>query len=753
MERQLEKPKKTSINFSELIYPIFKNWIIVLIAFISVVTTVIILNLTSSPVYEASATIMINGNGNLSSQMFTSSEIFMKRYLVKNQVAILKSRHLASVVIQKLLQSVWRDSMEILSGDEKNRLPSLQELTTRFQNATSVSYGVENDIINLKGRASNPREAAALVNTWIDLYQDYDFSKTHGEVIETKHFLEKKLKDIELKLSDSENALATYQKQNNVVSLPKKTEELVTQLVNFESLYNQTKAELEATENELSYLNDQLDENKKYLVDNMVNTSNSVLQELQRQMAELVVEKAAYEAQLLGAGYATASDIKLKQMENRLKGVREKIVDETKKLVNGDLTMMNPLNRSEKLITDILRLQTTRKSLEAKENILKEDINEYNKKLTNLPDKNRELVRLEREVQVNTNIYVMIREKYEETRIRESGQAELIRVIDRAEPPMSPISPKVKLNLILGCFFGMLLGICLVSLKEYFADTINSRDELEKMGLKVLGSVPHFKQRSYNLKCFIHRKKSNQKKFLPFSTVNDQNNLAFGEAYRTIRTALSFQNHSKKLKTILVTSPGPSEGKSTTVTNLAIASAQKNTKTLIIDSDLRRPVLHTYFTATKNNHGFSNFLEKSTSWRRAIVKTDLKFLFFLCAGQQRDDAAELLCQRKLKTFIRELKKSYEYVFFDSPPLLPVTDSTILASLVDGVILVVKFRQTEREAVIRSIELLKNVNANLLGIVFVGSHDYKKYRKYNEYYRFDYMQKQNQPFKLVVGGKY
>ena len=214
---------------------------------------------------------------------------------------------------------------------------------------------------------------------------------------------------------------------------------------------------------------------------------------------------------------------------------------------------------------------------------------------------------------------------------------------------------------------------------------------------------------------------------------------------------MSFQNHSKNLKTILVTSPGPSEGKSTTVTNLAIAAAQKNAKTLIIDSDLRRPVLQTCFAETKNNRGFSGFLEKGTSWRRAIVKTNLKLLFFLSAGQQRDDAAELLCQRKLKPFIRELKKSYEYIFFDSPPMLPVTDSTILASLVDGVILVVRFGQTEREAVIRSIELLKNVNANLLGIVFIGSHDYKKYRKYNGYYHVDNKQKQTQQLKLVAGG--
>ena len=148
----MEKQKTASVNMLELIFPVVKNWILVLIAVFSVFVTVMILTFTASPVYEASAIIIINRGGNLSGQMFDYPGVFMQRYLIKNQVAILESRQLASNVIRKMVNSVYSDSLKILKGEEESKLASFQVMNNRFRGATSISYSVENDVIELRGK-------------------------------------------------------------------------------------------------------------------------------------------------------------------------------------------------------------------------------------------------------------------------------------------------------------------------------------------------------------------------------------------------------------------------------------------------------------------------------------------------------------------------------------------------------------------------------------------------------------------------
>jgi capsular exopolysaccharide synthesis family protein len=191
------------------------------------------------------------------------------------------------------------------------------------------------------------------------------------------------------------------------------------------------------------------------------------------------------------------------------------------------------------------------------------------------------------------------------------------------------------------------------------------------------------------------------------------------------------------LRTILVTSANPAEGKSTTVSNLAIAFAQAGKKVLVVDTDLRKPNLHAEFDL-KRSPGITDVLFNKSELKAVIQQTVVKNLDLLCCGTIPSNPSELLGSAAMKTFVDKSKEKYDMVFFDSPPLLAVTDSSILSTLVDGVIVVASAGQTRTDSFFRTIDSLEGIRANVLGVVlnnFDLSTAYSSYYGYHRHYRY------------------
>ncbi|MCB2293937.1 CpsD/CapB family tyrosine-protein kinase [Clostridium algoriphilum] len=210
------------------------------------------------------------------------------------------------------------------------------------------------------------------------------------------------------------------------------------------------------------------------------------------------------------------------------------------------------------------------------------------------------------------------------------------------------------------------------------------------------------------------------------------------EAYRTLRTNIEFSSFDKKIKTILITSSGPGEGKTTTSSNLAIVMAQGGSKTLLIDCDQRKPSVHRVF-GFSNANGLSNILvnENEVDINVSIQKTVVPNLHVLSSGTRPPNPAELLGSEKMKNFIEELKKTYDYIILDTPPITLVTDAQILSQYTDGCLLVISAGEAERDAVIKAKGLLEKVNAKILGVV-INKMDSKKKGYYN--YQYEYGEK-------------
>jgi capsular exopolysaccharide synthesis family protein len=203
------------------------------------------------------------------------------------------------------------------------------------------------------------------------------------------------------------------------------------------------------------------------------------------------------------------------------------------------------------------------------------------------------------------------------------------------------------------------------------------------------------------------------------------------EQYRTIRTNINFSSIDNEINTLMVTSTGPGEGKSTTVANLAVVFAQQGKRVLLVDADLRKPTVHYTFNFP-NTTGFTNVLTNDSSLDESIRQTDVENLFVLTCGPIPPNPSELLGSRAMKHFLEKALEKFDMVIFDTPPVLAVTDAQVLANQCDGTILVVGSEKTEKDQAVKTKELLEAANAKLLGVVLNNKKNQKKDHQYYYY---------------------
>lgn len=203
------------------------------------------------------------------------------------------------------------------------------------------------------------------------------------------------------------------------------------------------------------------------------------------------------------------------------------------------------------------------------------------------------------------------------------------------------------------------------------------------------------------------------------------------EAYRTLRTNIQFSSFDYKVKTIVITSSGPAEGKTTTSCNLAIATAQSGKRTILLDCDMRNPKIHKVFEIS-NQVGLSDVLIGETNFYEAVQKSEIENLYVLPSGTKPPNPAELLSSEKMNKFLETLKETHDYVIIDTPPIIMVTDAQILSKYADGCLLVIASTETDKNAAIKAKDLLEKVEAKILGVV-LNKLDTNRKGYYGHYY--------------------
>ena len=407
------------------------------------------------------------------------------------------------------------------------------------------------------------------------------------------------------------------------------------------------------------------------------------------------------------------------------------------------------------------KVVTLRRKISKSKQDLSAAIAELSAQQKDLSSKEIRLVQLKRNVSMGQDIYMMFRTKHEEARILEAEKAEDVSIIEKAMVPTAPIKPNKNLNMIIGIFSGLLIGLIMAFVSESLDTTIGRIDDIEELlKVPVLGIIPSTgleKGKESFLSLFRKEDKTSDVPDLQKSLVAlfDPTSIA-GEAYKSLRTNLDLTGLKKVGNALVITSSAPQEGKTQTVCNLGVSMAQAGQKVIIIGSDFRKPMIYKLF-GLKRSPGLSEVLIGKEPWQKVIntatdillggleyekiLKTQgIENLHIMTCGERTPNPAELLSFPEMDSLIQDLKQEFDVILFDSSPTLPVTDSAILGAKADGVILIYQAGKTARQALFRSKIQLENVGVKIIGVVINNLKakyiedvtPYQKYRYYGYY---------------------
>ena len=742
--------REDQVTLQDYLHILYRGrWIIVL-SFLAVVISTLYFTMRAIPIYEATATILTDtGRNRTGLDIFPLTGIGSREATINNQVEILKSRTLAQGVVVALRDSGYSRTFHLFIGTDPTIIapviPPDVEIAKSLQGAINVAPRRNTDIIDIKVQASDPEEAAIIANTVVQMYHQWSMDWSRTSVREVKDFLQTQLGVKEEDLIESELAVKVYQEQEGVITLSGETRELVEQLTDFESYYVRAQTDLEATWTRLRALQGQYEEQVGMLDENIVRVSSPLMTRLTAQMAGL---QASY-ASLIAEGYAD-THVKLQDIAQQIENVKQEMRQEVRRLLSKGLTVTDPMLYSQGLLERTYLSMVDVEVHTTRAEAFKKIVDEYTERFQALPEKSLNMARLEREFRLNEKIYLMMKEKLEEAKIQEVSQIGSVKILDPALAPERPIKPRKKLNMMLAALVGLGLGVGITFVLEYSDTSLKTIEDVERqVGLPVLAWIPTIRPdrksrgasessedtstRKRRRRKWSRRRSSRTTETLithlgPKSPVS--------EAYRTLRTNIQFSSPDQPPSTILITSAGPQEGKSTTAANLAIVMAQLGSRTLLVDTDLRRPTQHALF-GLEREPGLTEILTGYRQLDEVFRETSVENLTLLTCGVLPPNPAELLGSARMRTLIGELKERFDLAVFDSPPNIVVTDASLLAAEMDGNILVIWAGRTNRDMVLRGKTQLEKVGTPLLGGILNNVNIENRYGSYRYPYYYYY----------------
>ncbi len=721
-------------RFSEYFRVLFRGRWIIIGCFFAVVAATTYLTYRMQPVYTASASMLILDVDPVDASILNTEPLPYRKTRNLNETELLRSRRIAEDVLRSLADSPYRSELEIMrEADTEGNTITFDDRVRMLRFNTSVENLKDTDILRVSVQAHSAFEAAFLANAISEEYYRYKLRSARGEVSEIRQFLEQQLEVVRDQLSQSEELERSYKESRGVAALDEESRNLVTQSADMHALYNATESDLNAELRRKDYLKSQLEDVRGALVEDMTNVTSPIIETLQREIADKQSRLAS-----LVSNPGPGTDVTIQALENEIETIKGKLVEEVRKIA-GSGGSIQPLKTSQELFDNILKSEVEIKALTARAEALRAAISNIDYQLEQLPEKTLVLARLTRDRKLNEELYLILNEKYEEARISEAAKSAGVEIVDTAKPPEEPVKPRKKLNILFGMLFGLALGVGITLLIDLLDDTIKTPEELERIGLTPLGTIP-----VVNVDEIRRRMKRKGKSLTRADEVRIESKMItkfspkspISEAYRSLRTNIQFSDIDNPKRVILMTSSATKEGKSTTCVNLATTFAQMGSRVLLVDSDLRRPTLHNFFNVDRM-YGLTNVLIGSLSFNDVIKRTEVENLDLITAGDIPPNPAEMVGSERMKAFLDEARARYDIVLLDSPPVVAVTDAAILTTRADATIVVVSSGMTGRSELKRAINLIQNVGSHVLGVVLNGLDIKKMYGSY--YYYFHYYQ--------------
>jgi polysaccharide biosynthesis transport protein len=581
-------------------------------------------------------------------------------------------------------------------------------------------------LVDLQFSTPDPKLSQELANEHAARFIRFNFESRFELTKEARDFLDKKNTELKEKLQRSEDELNQFRQAHGVVSLDKGENIVIDRLV---------------------ALNQQL--------------TGARGQRIEAESLYKVVENKStqYLSQVLTQGLVPSLRSNLLNLETEKIKVSTVLKPDHPRIIELNQQISETRRSLNTEIANAVRgIQENYGAARAKEQALEGEAQKQQKAALDLKQIGVSYAVLEEEVKVNRALYEGVLRRLSETSVANDLAISNMQIAQLAERPRSSASPNIPAYLTIIAVFGIILGLGLAAVVEYFDSSVSTPEQVWRaVALSTFGVVPdlHFFNRGligYSRRLLAAPAKH---KALPSPSFNaslpSQHPLVssdplsvVSEAFRTIRTSLLFAQAEKPPQVILLTSPSPSEGKTLTTVNLAIAMAQDGHRVLVIDADLRKGCCHARL-GISNHDGLSNVLAGKLSLQQALKKTNVEGLTLLSRGITPPNPSDLLGSQMMRRVLDEIRESYDFILIDSPPAIAVSDAAILSVFADGVLFVFHAKKTTAAAARQAVERLDSVRATCLGVVLNGINlDNPDYSYYKHYYGTYYGGETNPP---------
>ncbi|MGD8426841.1 MAG: polysaccharide biosynthesis tyrosine autokinase [Balneolaceae bacterium] len=716
---------------------------------------------TLTPVYESTGTLMINSadspNDELS-KIISQTTGYGTISTLENELQVLQSKSFSLKIARSLIDEdpggidrfpvLWteEESGEVYKTDE-------DVVASRIRNSLDFRQPEEkSEVIEISFKSPSPEEAAKIVNEAMQIYVKSSTQQNRQAAESTTEFLKEEKQKLKEKLDNSEEKLRNYMDNTGIVQVDEQASTMVTQRANTELELQRVNLELKALNKTISSYEKQLERVKPGLADQLSEAIGPRIQNSQDELAKYENERAQILAKNPNVLKRDPLPARLKFVNEQIARLKEQIKNLSNRLFTEDneFTGISSEERA-KMVSDIQSqltdLRIKKNQYESRKDALQKQKNEMDADFNSLPKGMIELAKLKRDVKINEELYMNVSKKYADMSIWKQSQFGFGRIIDKGEIPSTPVSPNKKIFILLGLMLGCLLSAGFIVIREFLDDSVKSAEQLRNHILPTLtfSAVPSFDKIS----------EKDRKTFtigngqVPHEMVilRDRQNLA-SESIRRLKNNIIYQHGDTPPKTIAVTSPEKGDGKSTIVANLGVAFAEEGYKTLLVGADFRRPKLVQYFGLT-GKEGLSDYLNGDLSFQESLMSiqnTEVNTLKVITAGKKNHRPEIIGNSKRFKEFLKKMEEAFDVIILDTPPYGIISDSTAVLKDAEITVVVARYRKTNKEMLVRTIEELGQIKANVTDIVL---NDFDPRKEIGNYNRGGYYQTMYSNYEVYV----
>lgn len=726
-----------------------RRWPIILLSMVLAVGATAFMTLRMTKIYRATVTMRIEtqaprvlGKDVEAVDELGGGSMWGGIEFYETQYKIIQSRNVVSRVVREFKLNEDPVFMGVpLEQRSRFKPADIDAAAGMLQGKLTVEPVKDSHLVLLHMDDPDPKRAQLYANALAKAYSDSNLESTLQSTVDAVDWLAKQLDDAQKKLSDSENNAYDFKKENGIlsVSLEERLNIVGSQMAAITSRLTEARAkriEIQSRKTaliEVANADDPMSSPLDALVDNALiaglkQTYGSLNQEY-RELSERYGEKFP----------------RMMELKAKLDQIKQDMTREVKNILAG--------------------VDAELSEARANEGGLQAALDDIRKNAFELSQKELLYNRLTRERDNNLKVYELLLGRSKEADLSGLLRVNNVHVLDAALLPGGPIKPDLRTNLMVALAVGLILGLALAMLIEFADRTIKSQEEVEAIGIDFLGIVPSMNAASMNASNYYPSKgrRERRRRSRPAKVEGDGaapgieakvnlDRFTFDypksqvtESLRAIRTNLLFMSADRPVKRILVTSPSPQEGKTTVAINLAIVMAQSGSRVLLVDTDMRRPRVHSAF-GIRPKVGISTLVLGECTAEEAIVHTEVPYLDILTCGPTPPNPAELMLTDRFAHVVEDLSDRYDRVIFDSPPIAVVTDAAILSKLVDGTVIIMKCLKTTRDAAKHAVSVLRDIGSPILGAVlndldltnpkYGQRYYYYYYKRYGYYYGSD-----------------